>query len=277
MFTKIAVAITGSPTLEALLAASRRLQLLFDAEILLLHVEKDSDPKEEEMLRKAVESCNFYPDRTSLFFETGHPADTILSFCKQQQVDLLVAGALKKENLFRSYLASIGRKIIRSADCSILILVDPSRQPTPFREIVVNGSEQSNTHKALEVACMIGQKEKARHVHILKDIKLFGLTMAMAGEDAEAEYSEKKKKLIYDEIKYIKQQLENVDTTGLNLNIKIISGKPGLEISKFTKRVEADLLVWGGAEHRLNFFDRIMSHDLEYVLNDIPANMLIVH
>lgn len=277
MFKRIAVAITASPTLEALLAESKRLQLLFDSEILLLHVKKDGEPQEEELLRKAVSDCAFLPDKTSLFFEKGAAADTILAFCKKQRVDLLVAGALKKENLFRSYLASIGRKMIRSADCSILILVEPSRQPAPFREIVVNGSEHPNAHKALEVACMIGRKENARFIHILKDIKMYGLTMAMAGEDAEPEYSEKKKSLVQDEIAYVHQQLKNIDTSGLRINVKVISGKPGLEISKFARRMEADLLVLGGAEHRLNFFDRIMSHDLEYLLNDIPSNMLIVH
>lgn len=277
MFNIIAVAIAASPTLEALLAESKRLQDLFGSKVLLLHVKKDSNPEEEKHLRESIESSNFHPGKTEFFVEKGDPAKTILSFCKKQKVELLVAGALKKENLLRSFLGSVGRKIIRRASCSLLILVDPSTQPAPFREIVVDGTEQERTQAAIELACSIGKLENASHIHILRDIKLYGLTMATAGEDSEAEYTEHRRKLISMEIENIQNRLVRVDVGTVPVNIKIISGKVGFEISKFTRKVNAGLLVVPGPGKKLGFFDRIMTHDLEYLLNDIPANLLIVH
>lgn len=277
MFTKVAVAIAASPTLEALLAESKRLQDLFGSEILLFHVRRNSEHKEEEFLKKAVQDSRFSPEKTQLFFEKGDPAEAILAFCKKQQVDLLVAGALKKENLFRSYLGSVGRKIIREANCSILILVEPSEQPNPFREIVVDGSEQPLTPKAIAAACMIGRKQQASHIHILKDIKLYGLTMAMAAEDSEGAYADQRRKLVQAEIEHVKKKLEGIDTDQVPVNIKIISGKMGFEISKFAQKVDADLVVAAGPQKKLGILDRIMTHDLEYLLADIPANLLIVH
>lgn len=277
MFTKVAVAITASPTLEALLAESKRLQDLFGSQILLLHVRKDSERQEEELLREAVQKSEFSPQKTQLFFEKGDPVDTILSFCKQQKVDLLVAGALKKENIFRSYLGSVGRKIMRTANCSILILVDPSEQPNPFREIVIDGSEHPLTQKAMEAGCLIGRKQQASHVHILKDIKLYGLTMAMAAEDSEGAYAEQRRSLVQAEIEHVQKKLEQVKTDGVHVNIKVISGKMGFEISKFARKVGADLIVTAGPQKKLGIFDRIMTHDLEYLLTDIPANLLIIH
>ncbi|WP_017730336.1 universal stress protein [Nafulsella turpanensis] len=277
MFAKVAVAIAASPTLEALLAESKRLQDLLGSEILLLHVRRDSEQEEEEFLREAVNNSRFSPEKTQLFFENGDPAETILDFCKKQKVDLLVAGALKKENIFRTYLGSIGRKIIRAANCSILILVDPSEQPNPFREIVVDGSEHPLTLKAVEAACLMGQKQQASHVHILKDIKLYGLTMAMAAEDSEGIYAEQRRNLIQAEVEHVRKYLQQVNTEGLPLNIKIISGKMGFEISKFARKVEADLIVTAGPQKKLGILDRIMTHDLEYLLADIPTNLLIIH
>ncbi len=277
MFKKIAVAIAASPTLEALLAESKRLQNLFDADILLLHVKTDEDPEEERMLRGAIAGIGFQPGRTELFFEKGDPAKAILAFCKRHRVNLLVAGALKKENLLQSFMGSVGRKIIRKARCSLLILVEPQKEPLPFREIVVDGSERENTQAAIEAACLIGRKENAGHIHILKDIKLYGLTMATAGEDPEEEYTEHRKKLVGAEIDNIKSRLVKVDTGKVPVNIKIISGKTGFEISKFARKVEADLVVTSGPGKKLDIFDRIMTHDLEYLLTDIPANLLVVH
>ena len=277
MFTKVAVAIAASPTLEALLAESKRLQDLFGSEILLLHVRRNSEQEEEGFLRKAVQDSRFSPEKTQLFFENGDPAEAILAFCKMQKVDLLVAGALKKENIFRSYLGSVGRKIIRAANCSILILVEPSEQPNPFREIVVDGSEHPNTLKVIEAACMIGRKQGASHVHILKDIKLYGLTMAMAAEDSEGVYTEQRRNLVQTEIEHVQKKLEGVETGQVPINIKIISGKMGFEISKFAQKVGAELVVTPGPQKKLGILDRIMTHDLEYLLADIPANLLIVH
>lgn len=277
MFRKIAVAIAASPTLEALLAESGRLQSLFNSEILLLHVKQENSPEEEVYIRKIVAESRFHPDKTTLYLESGSTAETILEFCKKHAVDLLVAGALKKENLIRSFLGSVGRKIIRGANCSILILVEPSEEPSPFNEIVVDGSEQPNPQKAIELACLIAEKQKARHVHILKDIKLYGLTMAMAGEGSENEYVEKRKLLVHQEIEGIKKRLQTIKTEHLNINIKVISGKTGFEVSKFARKVDADLIVMAGPGKKLGILDRIMTHDLEYLLADIPTNMLIVH
>jgi nucleotide-binding universal stress UspA family protein len=277
MFNKVAVAIAASPTLEALLAEAKRLQDLFGSEILLLHVRRNEEKEEVKRLREAMKMSRFIPEKTKLFFENGDPATAILNFCKKKEVDLLVAGALKKENIFRAYLGSVGRKIIRAANCSILILVEPSEQPSPFREIVVDGSEQSNTQRVLEVACEIGLKQRANHVHILKDIKLYGLTMAMASEDSENEYAEQRRRLIQGEIESIKKRLKHIQTDKLNINIKIISGKRGFEISRFARKVSAELVVMAGAGKKLGLMDRIMTHDLEYLLADIPTNMLIIH
>lgn len=277
MFDKVAVAIAASPTLEALLAESKRLQDLFDSELLLLHIRSNENKEEEVLLQKAVAERGFNAEKTSLFIEQGDPSTAILMFCRKHQVDLLVAGALKKENLFRSYLGSVGRDIIRAASCSLLILVEPSVSPAPFAEIVVDGSEQHNTQMVIKKACKIGQKLKANHIHILKDIKLYGLTMAMAGEDSEHLYAEQRRNLVQEELENIKRRLAHIDTAKLNINIKVISGKRGFEISRYARRIKADLIVMAGPHKKLRLMDRIMTHDLEYLLTDIPTNLLIIH
>lgn len=276
MFKKIAVAFAFSPTLEALLSEAARVKELFSSELYLVHV---GEKKEEEVvyLQELMNRLGLNRSDTHIRWEKGDPPDKILSFCRREKVDLLIAGALKKENLYRYYIGSIARRIIRKSTCSVLILVEPSVAPNPYKEIVIDGSERSGSLKVLEAGCRVAQLQNSQRVHILKEIKLYGFTMAMAAEDSEDEYSEKKKSLVQTEIKYIESQLEKINVTGLKINIKIISGKPGHEINKFARRIKPDLIVLGGPEHQLGFFDRLLPHDLEYILDDIPTNLLIVH
>lgn len=101
--------------------------------------------------------------------------------------------------------------------------------------------------------------------------------MAVASEDSENEYAEQRRRIVQAEIENIQLLLKDIDTSQLNINIKIISGKRGFEVSKFARKVKADLVVLAGAGKKLGFMDRILSHDLEYLLTDIPSNLLIIH
>jgi nucleotide-binding universal stress UspA family protein len=56
-----------------------------------------------------------------------------------------------------------------------------------------------------------------------------------------------------------------------------VSGKSGFELPKFAVKKSANLLVLGAPPRRSSFFDRLFPHDLEYILADLPCNLLIVH
>ena len=63
----------------------------------------------------------------------------------------------------------------------------------------------------------------------------------------------------------------------MQIHEKILYGKPGYEIVNFSRKKKADLLVLNSADRRLNFIDRLFPHGLEYILSDLPSNVLIVH
>ena len=71
--------------------------------------------------------------------------------------------------------------------------------------------------------------------------------------------------------------LEKCDAGDVKVIDKVIKGKPGYAISKFSKDKKADLLVINSPDTHLNVFDRIFTHDIEYILADLPCNLLIVH
>jgi len=275
MYKKIGVAVAFSPRCEAIIGEAARLQKLFDADLLLIHI-GESKPDEKKYLDEMIETTDVNIERLTILWKNGNPAKKILSLARKHKVDLLIAGALQKETVVKFYFGSIARKLIRKSVCSVLMLINPAYPAKPFRNIVINGTEGDNYTDTIKRGIQLAKLEKARRVHIFKGIKLFGLSMALAGEEeTEKDQEETRREIVGKEIAEIENILSEIDTKGLPVNIKVASGKPGFELRKFTKRVRADLLIVKSPGHKLNFLDRIFPHYLELIMEDLPSNLLI--
>lgn len=276
LIQKIGVAIAFSPRIQALLAEAARFKKLWNAELILIHV-GDHTEKEITSLQNFLTEVGLNSKEVQIKWLQGKPAEEILSACKREEIDLLLAGALKKENLLKYYLGSIALKILRKADCSVLMLTDPSTEPKPFKNIVVNAEDSSYVEDALATACYIGTKEQSNWLHVVREIKMYGLTMSAAEQCTEAEYESLRNSLVQDEVNTVEKVLQRLPHEGLKVNIKLVSGKSGFELAKFAERKQADLLIVGASSRKFSFFDRVFPHDMEYIFADLPCNLLVVH
>lgn len=274
MYRKIALAIAFSPRIEALIAETKRLKDLHQASLVLIHIGKKTQELEEKLLA-ILKKHEVDPKQTKIIWEEGKPAKKIIQICKTENVDLLVAGAMKKEVLFTYYLGSIARKIIRKASCSVLVLIEPSDEPASFKKIVINGTQQPQTPYVIGKAVEICKLEGAAQVFILNEIKMYGLQMATIGEENEEEASKQRRKMVNEEIRYVEDILKTINQEGLKITIKITSGRWAHELAKFSESIHADLLILGGHKN-LTFFDRLFPHDIEDILGNLPCNLLIV-
>ncbi|MBY5951111.1 MAG: universal stress protein [Cyclobacteriaceae bacterium] len=274
MYTKIALAIAFSPRIEALIAEVKRLVLLFDTELLLIHVGTKT-PQLEEKLDQLLQRHGCDKLRIKVLWLEGKPVKMILKACEEEKVDLLVAGALKQEGLFKYYMGTVGRKIIRKAPCSVLTLIEPKVETSEFSRIVINGTQLEFTPQVIEQGLEFSKIVKADLVSILNEIKLYGLQMGTAGEDSEDEISQTRKRLVQNEIEYVEKIIDKLDKGNLKINIKVTGGKWAVELARFCEKTDANLLVVGD-DRRLNFFDRLFPHDLEELLSTLPCNLLIV-
>jgi nucleotide-binding universal stress UspA family protein len=207
----------------------------------------------------------------------GDPVDTILKLCKLNIVDLLVLGALEKENILKFYLGSIARNISRKAKCSVLLLTNPTDEPQKFKKIVVNGVENPKTIHTINTALYLAKNIKVKDVTIVNEVDVPGLAMAIADDSTAPQTKEIKKNFADESEETLQMILEKCDAGDVKVIDKVIKGKPGYAISKFSKDKKADLLVINSPDTHLNVFDRIFTHDIEYILADLPCNLLIVH
>ncbi len=258
-----------------MLAEAYRFKKMFDARLILIHIGVKTE-ENEQYLWQLVKEAGVNADKTDVIWEQGKPAKKILSICERENIDLLLAGALKQENLYNYYVGSIARKILRKAHCSVMMLVDPSEKLKPFKEIVIDAEDNPFVHEALMAGMDIGRAEKSRQIHVLREIKLYGLAISVAVESTELEKSEIRRTMVNAELEKVNKKLTDIDVSGLKVNIKIIAGKSGFELLRFTKKVNADLMVVSDPGRSFDLFDRVFKHDLEFIFADLPCNLLIV-
>lgn len=276
IFQRIGLAVAFSPRTEALLAEAARLKRLWESELVLIHIGKKTEAATIQM-DLLVQQAGLQPAEVRIFWETGKPAKTILQVCNREKIDLLIAGALKKEKGLQFYLGSVARKILRRAGCSVLMLVNPSLEPRELKNVVVNADDDSPyMMQALHLACKISMLENANWLHVVRKLKLYGFLSA-AEQYSEKEYEANRNHLVQSEIDDVQQLISKIPHPGVKINIKLVSGKSGFELAQFAQRKNADLLIIGGSPMRLSILDRVFPSDLEYIFSDLPCNVLVVH
>ncbi len=275
MYEKIGVAVAFSPNCEAIVAEAARLQDLFGADLYFIHI-GGTTSEEKKYLENVIKSAKVDSAHVRMIWENGHTAGKILSVCKREGVDLLLAGALRKENLVKFYIGSIARRLLRKADCSVFTIIAPSNPPQKIKRVVINATDGINFQETVKTGIEWSKREGAEKVIIFKAIPLFGLSMAISGEEgSEKNYEDARRKIISEAHDEAKALLSQVDTGSLRVTIKIASGKPGFELKKCALKTKADLLVVKAPGHKLGLLDRLFPHYLEQVLWDLPCNLLI--
>lgn len=275
IFKRIGLAIAFSPRVEAMLLETVRIKHKLAAELVLIHV-GDHGEKEELLLDSLLEKVNLTRHDVSIIWTKGDPAKSILKVCKQEQIDLLVAGALRKENLLNYYLGTVARKIMRKADCSVLMLVNPSVNFHGPKNIVVNADDGPHVKASLETACYLAKTYEANWLHIVRELKMYGLSMSVSSQYTDDEQTTIRQELVKTEIDNVNQMLSDVPHEGLKINIKVVAGKSGFELAQFARKKQADLMVVSAPSRKYYFFDRMFTHDQEYLFADLPCDLLIV-
>lgn len=274
-FKEIATAIAFSPRLEANIAETIKLTDHFGARLTLIHVGEKNDEKKQtvkDLLDKYAPGENM----VKIVWEEGDPAKVILNVCKEKGIDLLVAGALQKESLSEFYVGSIARKICRMADCSVLMLTRPKVEGSNFDHLVVNGHEHEKTATSIHAALYFGERNGTKQLTIVDEMENRG--SIKVEDDATLEMSlalrqqarSKERERIEQIVGSYEAQKE------IRIEHRYIFGKSGYSISHFAQSIRADLLVVNSPDKKMGFLDRFFTHDIEYILSDMPCNLLIV-
>ncbi|MBA6155231.1 universal stress protein [Tenacibaculum sp. S7007] len=247
---------------------------MFGAEVIGVHVGDKTEKKEKELQGLLNESP--VKDHTfKTFWQKGEPVDVILNIANEQAVDLLILGAIQKENLFKYYVGSIARKLTRKAKCSVLLLIKPSTDRIQCNHIVVNGLKDEKTQETLKTAFKVSQDLGCKRVTIVEEISQTELKVKVSDDATLRKSTIAKERLKTREDLRVNHLLKDIDTTDIIVKTQSIFGQRGYSIGHYAKVKRADLLVMN-APSKMGILDRIFPHDIEHILAELPTDVLIV-
>lgn len=247
---------------------------MFDSELVGVHVGEKTVDKEKELEALIQEAPQLHHPLKTIW-QKGKPIRIILEACKDEAIDLLVLGALQQENLYKYYVGSIARELTRKAPCSVLLLIKPSIERVPCKQIVVNGLEDKRTKETIEASFFISRELGCKRITIVEEINQSEIHVKVSDDTSLRKATIRKERLKMREDSRINKILENIDTDGITVQKQSIFGKRGYSIGHYAKVKRADLLVMN-APKKTGIMDRIFPHDLEYILSELPTDVLIV-
>ncbi len=266
-----------SPSLQVNVMETTRIAHFFDAKLTLLHVGEKTLEKERK-IQELLLNTEYQNLSIEIQWKTGKPYDVILETCKKSKIDLLILGATQHENMYQFYVGSIARKLTRKVCCSVLLLIKPTIERVPCKHVVVNGLDAPETPVAITDAFYAANALSAQKLTIVEEILQKEIHVSI-----EDDRSLKKANIIKERLKNredsrvrkIILKMPQELTQNINIKMQSIFGKRGYSIGHYAEVVRADLLVMN-APLKTGLFDRIFPHDIEYILSDLPTDLLII-
>lgn len=274
VFKKILIGVAFSPNLKANLFEAIRISNMFGAELIGVHV-GDKTKNKEEKLQLLLNEAPKLNSPLKTIWQKGKPVNVILQTCHNQNVDLLILGALQKENLYKYYVGSIARELTRNAPCSVLLLIKPSAERVPCKHIVVNGLKDEKTKETIKTAFKISNQLDCKRITIVEEINQGELDVKVSDDRSLRKANIAKERIKRREDLRVEKILQEIDCKNTTLKIQSIFGRRGYSIGHYAKIKRADLLIMN-APLKTNFIDRIFPHDIEYILSELPTDLLIV-
>lgn len=276
-FNKILIGIAFSPNLVANIYEAIRLANMFNAELVCVHVGNKTSEKETK-LQEIFDKAPKLNSKLTLVFQEGLPVDVILETCEKEKIDLLILGALQKENIYKYYVGSIARILTRKAPCSVLLLIKHSIERKPCKHIVVNGLKDPKTQETIHTSFYISKVLGSSKITIVEEITQQEIHTKANDDVSVRRIRIEKERIANREEIRVKDILESVSTDikeNINVQTQSIFGKRGYSIGHYARVVRADLLIMN-APNKTTLWDRIFPHDIEYILSELPTDVLIV-
>jgi nucleotide-binding universal stress UspA family protein len=230
-------------------------------------MKKRLEETKEELKKEAVSA--------SVVTGQGNPARVILNAAKELKFDLLIAGALERENLQGYYIGSVARKLMRNSPCSLLILTPDFSKRKLLQKIYMTTNFSEANEPALLYATDLSRMNGGS-LGLIREFQVPGLAMTVNATGSLAEAEDALEQWKKEEQAKMQIYIREHDFSGIPVSGVCIYGKEGFESGAYAKEQEADLLVMTAPERKLWLLDRIFQHDVEYILKELPCSLLLV-
>jgi len=204
-------------------------------------------------------------------YEEGAPAKAILAALTREKIDMLLAGALEKEVVLHPFLGNVARRLVREANCSVMLFTHPQKNPKPLRRIVFIADRLRNGLAALKTTLLLAEAESCERLYVIGIITAFDEARASIAGDANGKATHKPNH--HDE-DALEELVLSAGATEVPIETRFIRGATGLAASDFVRSVEADLLVVPLPKNRETV--QQLPSNIAWVSDVIPCNLWVV-
>jgi nucleotide-binding universal stress UspA family protein len=266
-YRSVAVASTFSPRLVQVVAEAKRIRDRFGATLSLIYA-GERDAEKTKKFADVLAHLDLPPD-SPVLYETGEPAAAILRAANLNHVDLIVAGALEKEVILRPFLGNVARRLVRDAECSVILFTHPEAEPKPMKKIVFMADYSEHGQRALGITLHLAQREGCERLYVIRVYTTFDEARA----SRRARTTEPARTLQEEEIA-LEQFILAAGATDVPIEARCVRGNTAYAASDFVQAIEADLLAvpvlpHGSAEKKL-------PAQIAWVTDVIPCNLWVI-
>jgi len=268
-YKTIAVATTFSPRFKQVLAEAKRIRDRFSADLHLIHVGRRNHGTPKKFAEVLAELG--LPADSAIHYEEGDPAQAILAVLTREKIDMLIAGALEKEVVLHPFLGNVARRLVREANCSVMLFTHPEKKPKPLRRIVFIADHSQQGLVALKTTLMLAEAESCERLYVIGIITAFDEARASIAGDATGTAMHKPN---HGEDDPLEEFVLSAGATEVPIETRFIRGATGLAASDFVRSVEGDLLVVPLPKSRETV--QQLPSNIAWVSDVIPCNLWVV-
>jgi len=265
MFNKLLFATTASPTCDNAAKVAFDLEMKWDAQLIVLHVlgvptrgfspfvtdvrtgeteESDSDYIDwvKEEMRNTYGELLKDSENSVLEAVVGTPHREILRVARKEKVDMIIMGAHTRQedvgaSRYRAIAGSTMQKVAKAARCPVVIISRPCTTCWKlFSNIVIGTDFSKPSEYAFLWAYKLAREVGARlHIFHACDISSGNFGQIQGQNEIEQKITEARSRI---DKKYI-PKMKGYD----NYDIEVWEGIPYVEILKFAREKQADLIV----------------------------------
>lgn len=269
-YKKIAVASTFSPRFEQVLSEAKRIRDRFGSTLSLIYIGEQTDETTKKF--GAIFNRLQLPNDSPVHYGHGDPAEGIMREIADNDVDLIVAGALEKEAVLHPFLGNVARRLLREAPCSVVLFTHPEAEPKPLRNIVFVANYSDHAQHAFKDTLKLAEAESTECLYAIRVYTTFDEVRAstfVANGDGTP------RPLTFEEEEAaLEKFVLAAGDTKVPIDARCIRGNTGFAASDFVKSVEADLLVVPVHKDE-NANERLPNH-LAWIADVIPCNLWLV-
>jgi hypothetical protein len=133
-----------------------------------VHVGRD-DQETRQRLAQVFALADMAPPEDDLIVREGRPDLVLLKAAKEYDADMIVLGALERDNVVSELIGSTARRVARRAECSVFLLVGSVDEQAAWHTVVASVEFDEASMEMLNRIASLANTSPSARIHVIRE------------------------------------------------------------------------------------------------------------